>query len=84
MQRGQRMGDLADDLALIQIKAQLDADVLEVVIAAGGEGLVRASGGNDHGERNEHERNGRDASPRLWPQKRKGPDIHSCGHLLVS
>ena len=84
-ERGQGMGDLADDLALIQIKAQFDADILEVVIAAGGKRLVCASGGDDHARAaSEHERNGRDASPRLWPRKRKGPDIHSCGHLLVS
>ena len=44
------MRDLADDLLLIQIKAQFHADILEVVIAAGGKRLVRPGSGNDYGE----------------------------------
>ncbi len=68
-ERGQGMRDLADDLLLIQIKAQFHADILEIVIAAGGKRLVRPSSGNDQREPEQGERNRRDGWPRPLPAK---------------
>ena len=45
-QRGKRVRDLADDLALFQVETQLDASMSQVVVTAGSKRLVGKRHGN--------------------------------------
>src|ERR1035437_5401468 len=72
-QRGERVCHLTHDLALVEVKAQRDAHVLQVVIAAGRVGPVRARSNREN--RGESENNRGKRRRDMESLRRR---VHSC------